>query len=88
VKRRDALLVALSFYEPHRLERRASAIVSQAVDRDDAGMLERAGYLGLRDELRPAVLIIGVPLLDLLDRYRAVKLVARAPNTSPRPTRT
>ena len=33
--------------EPHRIERAAVGVVSQAVDGDDAGMLEPAGDLGL-----------------------------------------
>ena len=43
----DRLLEAVSPDEPHRVERPLAVVGPQAVDRDDARMLEPAGDLGL-----------------------------------------
>ena len=43
----DRLLEAVAPDEPHRVVRPAAVVGPQAVDRDDAGMLEPAGDLGL-----------------------------------------
>ena len=68
------LLEAVSLDEPHRVERAAVGIGSQAVDRDDAGMLQPAGDLGLDQEPLAADGVVGVLVEDLLERHLAVEL--------------
>ena len=77
MERRDRLLEAVALDEPHGVERPAGGVVAQAVDRDDAGMLELAGDLGLLDEPGAAVRFVGVAVLDLLERDRAVELLVQ-----------
>ena len=63
--------------EPHGVERAAGRVVAQAVDRDDPGVLELAGDLGLEDEPGPTAAVVGVAVLDLLEGDLAVKFVVQ-----------
>ena len=70
----DGLLERIALDEPHRVVRTAVGVGAQAVDGDDAGVLEPAGDLGLGDEPLPADGVVGVLLEDLLERHLAVQL--------------
>ena len=61
--------------EPHGVERAAGGVVAQAVDGDDAGMLELAGDLGLEHELGASRAVVGMFVLDFLEGDLAVELV-------------
>ena len=56
----DGILEAIAADEPHGVVRPAVAVAAQAVDRDDARMLQPAGDLGLEQESAPAFLVIGM----------------------------
>ena len=71
----DGLLEAVAADEPHGVERPAVGVVAQAVDRDDPRVLQPAGDLGLQQEPRAAVGVVGVAVLDLLERDLAVQLL-------------
>ncbi len=70
----DGLLEALAADEPHGVVRPAVLAGAQAVDRDDARMLQPAGDLGLPQEPSPADGVVGVVGLDLLEGDLAVQL--------------
>src|SRR5262249_61163831 len=92
----DGLLEAITLDETHDVEGPAVGVVAQAVDRHDAGMLQLAGDLGLQEEPRPALRLIGVPRLDLLEGHLAVEfliagheyLAQAAPGVRPQDTKT
>ena len=67
MKRRDGFLEAVSPDQPHRVERPAAVVVAEAVDRDDAGVLEAAGDLGFDQESPAACRIVGMAIEDLLE---------------------
>ena len=60
--------------ESHGIEGSTVSIVPQAVDRDNSGMLEFTGDLGLGHKPRPAPLVVCVRILDLLEGDGAVEL--------------
>ena len=68
------LLEAVPLDEPHGVERAAVGVGPQAVDRDDARVLQAAGDLGLEQEAGPAGRVVGVLVEDLLERHLAVEL--------------
>ena len=70
----DRLLEAVAPDEPHRVVRPAAVVSPQAVDRDDAGVLQPAGDLSLEHEAPAAVRVVGVAGEDLLERDLAVEL--------------
>src|SRR5947199_191310 len=61
--------------QPHGIERAAVGMPPEAVDRDDAGMLQGARDLGLEQEPRPAVRVVRDALQDLLQGDLALQLV-------------
>ncbi len=70
----DGLLEAVPLDEPHGVIRAPVGIGAQAVDRDDARVLEPAGDLRLEQEPLTAGGIVGVRIEDLLERHLAVEL--------------
>ena len=70
----DRLLEAVSPDEPHRVVRPLAVVGPQAVDRDDARVLQPAGDLGLEQEATAAVRVVGVAWEDLLEGDLAVEL--------------
>ena len=60
VKLLDGLLEGLALDEPHGVIRAAVGVAAQAVDRDDARVLQPAGDLGLAHEPRPVFRVVGV----------------------------
>src|SRR5262249_27252486 len=70
----NRLLETVPLDEPHGVKGAAAAVDAQAVDRDDARVLQAAGELGLGDEPLAADRVVGVPLEDLLERHLAVEL--------------
>ena len=70
----DGLLERVALDEPHGVVGSAVAVGAQAVDRDDAGVLQPAGDLGLGDEPLAAGRVVGVLLEDLLECHLAVQL--------------
>ena len=60
--------------EPHGIVGPTEAVGAQAVDRDDARVLQPTGDLGLQEEPPPAIGVVGVPVEDLLERHLAVEL--------------
>jgi hypothetical protein len=71
----DGLLEVVALDEPHGVEGAAVGVAAQAVDRHDARVLQPAGHLRLADEALPAVRVVGVPALDLLERHGADQLL-------------
>ena len=71
----DRLLQAVAADEPHGVVGPAVGILAQAVDRHDARVLQAAGDLGLQQEAGPAVGVVGMPGLDLLQRHLAVEFL-------------
>ena len=63
----DGLLEALAADEPHGIVGPALVVGPQAVDRDDARVLQPAGDLGLEQEAGAAGGVVGVLGLDLLE---------------------
>ena len=70
----DGPLEALAADEPHGVERAAAVGHPQAVDRDDARVLEPGGDLGLEQESGPALRAVRLLRQDLLERDLAVQL--------------
>ena len=72
-ERPDRVLEALAPDEPHGVIRPTFAVGAQRIDRDDAGMLQAAGHLGLHQKSRAALGIVGQPAADLLQGHLAVE---------------
>ena len=70
----DGILEAVALDESHRVKRPATVVGTQAVDRNDARMLEPAGDLGLDQEALSARRVVSVVVEDLLERDLAVEL--------------
>ena len=68
----DGLLEAVAADEPHGVVGAAVGVGAQAIDRDDAGVLQPAGDLGLEQEARAAGRVVGVVVEDLLEGHLAV----------------
>ena len=75
VERGDGVLEAVAPDEPHGVVRPAVVVGAQAVDRDDPGVLQPAGDLGLDEEPGPAGRVVGVAVVDLLEGDLAVQLL-------------
>ncbi len=71
----DCLLEGIAPDEPHGVVGPAVGVGAQAVDRDDPGVLEPAGDLGLEQEACSADRVVGVLVEDLLERHLAVQLL-------------
>ena len=69
----DGLLERFAADEPHGVVGAAVGVGAQAVDGDDAGVLQAAGDLGLDEEPPAAGRVVGVLLEDLLERDLAVQ---------------
>jgi hypothetical protein len=74
VEATDGVLEAVAADEPHGVERPAVDGVAQPVDRDDARVLQPAGDLRLVLEPAAVAGIVGIAVLDLLQRHVAVQL--------------
>ena len=83
VKSRDRLLERVTSDEPHRVVRPALGIGAQAVDGNDAGVLEPAGDLGLGDEPSPADGVGSVLPKNLLECDLAVQLAVERDEDGP-----
>ncbi len=70
----DRLLEAVAADEPHRVVRPAAVVGAQTIDRDDAGMFQAAGDLGLDQEPLSAGRVVGVVVEDLLEGNLAIQL--------------
>jgi hypothetical protein len=70
----DRGLEAVAADEPHRVVRSAVGIAAQAVDRDNSGVFEPSGDLGLENEPELAIGLASMSFLDLLQRHLAVQL--------------
>jgi hypothetical protein len=70
----DDVLEGVAADEAHGVEGAAVGVGAQAVDGDDAGVLQAAGHLGFEQKPRPAVGVVGVAALDLLEGDLAVEL--------------
>src|SRR5437764_1437590 len=70
----DGFLERVAADEPHRVVGPAIAVVPEPVDRDDAGVLQAAGDLGLDQEPGPAHRVVGVVVENPLERDLAVEL--------------
>ena len=74
VKGPDGFLEVVAADEPHRVVRAAPFIQAHPVDRDNPGVFQAAGDLGLEQEAVPADRVVGVAVEDLLERDLAVEL--------------
>ena len=74
VKPPDRLPERVPLDEPHGVVGPAAFVSPQAVDRDDAGVFQPAGDLGLEQEPTSAVRVVRVRVEDLLQRHLAVEL--------------
>ncbi len=74
VEAADGLLETIALDEPHGVEGASVAVGAQSVDRDDAGVFQTAGDLGLDEEPLAAGGVVGVVVEDLLERDLAVEL--------------
>ena len=70
----DRLLEAVALDEPHRVVGPAVVVGAQAVDRDDPGVFQPAGDLGLEQEPLAADRVVGVVVEDLLQGHLAIQL--------------
>jgi hypothetical protein len=66
------LLEAVALDETHGVEAAAVVVASQAMGRHDTGKLRFACHLRFQQEARPAVVVVGVLLLDLLESHLAL----------------
>ena len=83
MKLQPRLLEALAANKPHGIERPAVGIASETVDRDDPRVLQPAGDLRLGEEPRPALQVVGMPVLNLFECDLAVQFgVARDEDVS------
>jgi hypothetical protein len=71
----DGVVEGVALDEAHGVVGPAVGVRPQAVNRDDAGVLQAAGDLGLQQETRPAARVVGVRGLDLLEGHLAVQLL-------------
>jgi hypothetical protein len=71
----DGVLEAVAADEAHGVVGAAVAVTAQAVDGDDAGVLQAAGDLGFEEEAGSALGVVGVPVLDLLEGDLAAQLL-------------
>ena len=69
------LFEAVAADEAHGVVGPAVAILAQAIDRYDPRMLQPAGDLGLQNEPGPAVGVVGMLVLDLLQGHVPLKLL-------------
>ncbi len=70
----DGFFEAVAADEPHGVIGPAVTVGPEAVDRDDPGMLQSAGDLGLQQEPLAAGRVVGVIVEDLLQRHLAMQL--------------
>ena len=82
----DRLLEGIASDEPHGVIRTSTVVSAQAVDRDDARVLEAAGNFGLQEEALAADRIVGVPVEDLFERDFAVQLDVHGDEDGPQAT--
>src|SRR5215472_16868832 len=75
MERSNRFLEAVAMDKPHRIKGAAGSVVTQAIDGNDPWMLQLAGDLGFLDKSGSAVRFVGVAILDLLQRHRAVELL-------------
>ena len=75
VERIDRVFETVAVDEPHRVERPAVGICSQAVDRHDARMLELPGHFRFENESRAAARVVGVSRLNLLEGHLAMEFL-------------
>ena len=71
--------------EPHGVVGPAVGVGAQAVDRDDAGVLQPAGDLGFEQEPLAAGRVVGVVVEDLLEGHLAVQLAVQRHEHRPQP---
>src|SRR5207237_585381 len=71
----DGGLQALAADEAHGVVRPAVGVAAEAVDGHDARMLQPAGDLALEQEAGPALGVVGVVALDLLERHLTAQLL-------------
>ena len=71
----DGLLQALAPDEPHRVKRLTVVILAEAVNRDDARVLQPAGDLGLDQKAETALGVGGVLSPDHLERDLSSQLL-------------
>ena len=74
VKTADRVLEAIPSDQAHRIERAAVRVHAEGIDRHDAGVFQSPGDLGLEQEARAARRIVGVVILDLLERHLTIQL--------------
>ena len=82
----EGLLHALAADEPHGVVRAAVGVATQAVNGDDSRVFEVAGHLGLDQEPEPALVMVGVLALDLLEGDLAVQLLVAGDEHLPQPS--
>src|SRR5262249_32111122 len=82
----NRLMHAIAADEPHGIERPAVEIVTQAVDRHDARMFQSACNLGFQHEPYPAVGVVRVAKLDLLESHLSVQLLVLSDEDLPQAT--
>ena len=83
----DRFLEALTADKAHRVVGTAAVVGAQPVNRDDPGVFQAAGDLGLDDEPLSAYRVVGVVVEDLLQGHLAVQLAIErhedGPETAP-----
>src|SRR5262249_32146072 len=67
VKPLDGLLETVAAHEAHGVVRPAVSVLAESIDRYNARVFEPAGDFRFHDKARPALRVVGVLLLDLLD---------------------
>ena len=85
VEQLDGLLEALALDEPHGVVGAACAVHAQPVDRDDPGVFESTGDLGLDQEPLATGRVVGVVVEDLLECHLAIELGVQRHEDRPQP---
>ncbi len=85
VEQLDGLLEAVALDEPHGVVGAAGAVRAQPVDRDDPGVFEPPGDLGLHQEPLAADRVVGVVVEDLLECHLAIQLGVQGHEDRPQP---
>ena len=82
----DRLLQRLTPNESHGVIRTSVLIDAHAVDRNDTGVFEAAGDLGLEQKPSSTGLIVGVAIEDLLERHLTIEFRIECDEHRPKAT--
>jgi hypothetical protein len=69
MKALDRFLEVISLYEPHGVEGPAISVLAEAVNWHNPGVFQAASHFRFKNEPRPALRVVRMSFLNLLERY-------------------